>query len=80
MVCLQNHGHGFGIDAECSTGAMRPYEFRDTDAMQSVTEALIPARLLDSGVYAVVLNRVLPFPGADERPPSEDAHSQTERS
>lgn len=45
------------------TGAMRPYEFRDTDALQNVTEALIAARLLDGGVYAVMHNRVLPFPG-----------------
>jgi len=45
------------------TGAMRPYEFRDTDAMQNVTEALLAARLLDGGVYAVMHNRVLPFPG-----------------
>jgi len=45
------------------TGAMRPYEFRDTDAMQNVTEALLAAQLLDGGVYAVMHNRVLPFPG-----------------
>ncbi len=45
------------------TGAMRPYEFRDTDGLQNVTEAMVAARLLDSGVYAVMHNRVLPFPG-----------------
>ena len=45
------------------TGAMRPYEFRDTDAVQNVTEALLAARLLEGGVYAVMHNRVLPFPG-----------------
>ncbi len=45
------------------TGAMRPYEFRDTDALQNVTEALIAARLLDPGVYVVMHNRVLRFPG-----------------
>ncbi len=45
------------------TGAMRPYEFRDTDALQNVTEALLAARLLDRGVYVVMHNRVLPFPG-----------------
>ena len=45
------------------TGAMRPYEFRDSDALQNVTEALIAARLLDPGVYAVMHNRVLSFPG-----------------
>lgn len=45
------------------TGAMRPYEFRDTDALQNVTEALLAARLVSPGVYAVVHNRVLRFPG-----------------
>jgi L-asparaginase len=45
------------------TGAMRPYEFRDSDALQNVTEALLAARLLDPGVYAVIHNRVLEFPG-----------------
>jgi len=45
------------------TGAMRPYEFRDSDALQNVTEALLAARLLSSGVYVVMHNRVLPFPG-----------------
>jgi L-asparaginase len=45
------------------TGAMRPYEFRDSDALQNVTEALLAARLLEPGVYAVMHNRVLRFPG-----------------
>jgi len=45
------------------TGAMRPYEFRDTDAMQNVTEALLAARLLGPGVYVAMHNRVLQFPG-----------------
>ena len=45
------------------TGAMRPYEFRDTDALQNVTESLLAARLVDPGVYAVMHNRVLRFPG-----------------
>lgn len=45
------------------TGAMRPYEFRDSDAQQNVTEALIAARLLPPGVYAVIHNRILSFPG-----------------
>jgi len=44
------------------TGAMRPYEFRDTDAIQNVTEALLAARLVEPGVYAVMHNRVLRFP------------------
>ena len=45
------------------TGAMRPYEFRDSDAQQNVTEALLAARLLAPGVYVVIHNRVLSFPG-----------------
>jgi L-asparaginase len=45
------------------TGAMRPYEFRDSDALQNVTEALLAARILDGGIYVVMHNRVLSFPG-----------------
>ncbi len=45
------------------TGAMRPYEFRDTDAAQNVTEAVLACRLVEPGVYAVMHNRVLRFPG-----------------
>jgi L-asparaginase len=42
---------------------MRPYEFRDTDALQNVIEALLASRLLDSGIYVAMHNRVLQFPG-----------------
>ncbi|MDO8629238.1 MAG: asparaginase domain-containing protein, partial [Phycisphaerales bacterium] len=45
------------------TGAMRPYEFRDTDAVQNVTEALLACRLAASGVYVAMHNRLLRFPG-----------------
>ena len=45
------------------TGAMRPYEFRDTDATQNVTEALLASRLLEGSVYVAMHNRVLKFPG-----------------
>jgi L-asparaginase len=45
------------------TGAMRPYEFRDTDALQNVTESLVAARLLAPGVYVVMHGRALAFPG-----------------
>ncbi len=45
------------------TGAMRPYEFRDTDADQNVTEALMACRLLSPGVYVVMHNQALRFPG-----------------
>jgi L-asparaginase len=52
---------GLGIPV-ILTGAMRPYEFRDTDALQNVTEALLAARLLDVGVHVAMHNRVLSFP------------------
>ena len=45
------------------TGAMRPYEFRDTDALQNVIEALLASRLVGPGVYVAMHNRVLQFPG-----------------
>jgi L-asparaginase len=45
------------------TGAIRPYEFRDTDAYQNVTEALLACRLLAPGVYVVMHNQALAFPG-----------------
>ncbi len=45
------------------TGAFRPFEFRDTDALQNVTESLLAARLLPPGVYAVMHGRALQFPG-----------------
>lgn len=45
------------------TGAMRPYEFRDTDALQNVTESLLAARLLPGGVYVVMHGRALELPG-----------------
>lgn len=45
------------------TGAFRPFEFRDTDATQNVTEALFAARTLAPGVYAVLHGRPLRFPG-----------------
>lgn len=48
------------------TGAMRPYEFRDSDALQNVTEALLAARMAEPGVYVVMHNRVLAFPGVEK--------------
>lgn len=45
------------------TGAMRPYQFRQTDAMQNVTEALMAVQLLEPGIYLVMHNQVLRFPG-----------------
>lgn len=45
------------------TGAMRPYEFRDSDAFQNMTEALLACRLLTPGVYVVMHSQALRFPG-----------------
>ena len=45
------------------TGAMRPFEFRDTDAFQNVYESLIACRLVQPGVYCVMHSKVLRFPG-----------------
>ena len=45
------------------TGAMRPYEMRSTDAMQNLVEVLLAVQILSPGVYAVMHNRVLQFPG-----------------
>ena len=45
------------------TGAMRPYELRHSDAVQNVTEALLAVDALAPGVYVVMQNRVLRFPG-----------------
>lgn len=44
------------------TGAMRPFEFRDTDAFQNVHEALVACRLLPPGVYVAMHSKVLRFP------------------
>ncbi|MEL6177507.1 MAG: asparaginase domain-containing protein [Myxococcota bacterium] len=45
------------------TGAMRPYEVRQTDAVQNVTEALMAVQLLPPGIFLVMHNQVLRFPG-----------------
>ena len=45
------------------TGAMRPYVMRNSDALQNLTEALLAVQVLDAGVYAVLHNKVLRFPG-----------------
>ena len=60
LLCRELDGLGGPV---ILTGAMRPYEFRDSDAQQNVTEALLAARLLDPAVYVVMHNRVLRFPG-----------------
>lgn len=45
------------------TGAMRPYELRNTDAIQNLTEALLAAQILTAGVYVVMHAQLLQFPG-----------------
>jgi L-asparaginase len=45
------------------TGAMRPYELRNTDALQNLTEALLAVQVLQPGVYVVMHNTALRFPG-----------------
>jgi L-asparaginase len=45
------------------TGAMRPYELRATDALQNLTEALLAVQILPPGVYVVMHDQVLQFPG-----------------
>lgn len=45
------------------TGAIRPFEVRNTDALQNLTEALLAAGLLQPGIYVAMHNTVLAFPG-----------------
>src|SRR4051812_25822628 len=45
------------------TGAMRPWELRNTDALQNLTEALLAVQLVAAGVYVAMHNQVLQFPG-----------------
>ena len=45
------------------TGAMRPFEMKQSDALQNLTEAIFAAGALPPGVYCAAHGRVLPFPG-----------------
>jgi L-asparaginase len=45
------------------TGAMRPFEMKQSDALQDLTEAIFAAGLLVPGVYCVAHGRSLAFPG-----------------
>ena len=45
------------------TGAMRPFEMHNTDAIQNFTEALLAVQVLSPGIYVSMHNRVLAFPG-----------------
>ncbi len=48
------------------TGAMRPYMLRNSDAQQNLTEALLAVQILDPGVYCVMHNKSLRFPGVEK--------------
>lgn len=50
------------------TGAMRPYEMKQSDALQNLTEAIFAAGVLPPGIYCVAHGRVLPFPGVRKDP------------
>jgi L-asparaginase len=45
------------------TGAMRPFIFKNTDALQNLTEALLAVQVLPPGVYCAMHDQVLSFPG-----------------
>lgn len=45
------------------TGAMRPYEMKQSDAIQNLTEAILTTSLVGPGVYVAAHGRVLKFPG-----------------
>jgi L-asparaginase len=44
------------------TGAKRPHELRNTEALQNLSEALLAVQLLEPGVYGAMHNRILEFP------------------
>ena len=48
------------------TGAMRPYQMRNTDATQNLTEALLAVQVMEPGVYVAMHNQVLAFPGVEK--------------
>jgi L-asparaginase len=50
------------------TGAMRPYEMKQSDALQNLNEAIFAAGVLAPGVYAVAHGRALQFPGVVKDP------------
>jgi L-asparaginase len=45
------------------TGAMRPFEMKQSDALQNLTEAIFAAGTLPPAVYCVAHGRSLRFPG-----------------
>lgn len=45
------------------TGAMRPFEMKESDALQNLNEALFAAGHFECGVWVVAHGRALKFPG-----------------
>lgn len=45
------------------TGAMKPFGFIDSDALQNFTEALLASTTLSPGVFIVFHGKALPLPG-----------------
>jgi L-asparaginase len=45
------------------TGAMRPFEMEESDALQNLTEAIFATGILGGGVYCVAHGKALRFPG-----------------
>jgi len=45
------------------TGAMRPFEMKNSDALQNLTEAIFAVGVVPPGVYCVAHGRALAFPG-----------------
>ncbi len=50
------------------TGAMRPFEMKQSDALQNLTEAIFAAGVLQPGIYCVAHGRSLQFPGVRKDP------------
>lgn len=50
------------------TGAMRPFEMKQSDAFQNLTEAIFATGVLAPGVYCVAHGRALAFPGVRKDP------------
>lgn len=45
------------------TGAMRPFEMKQSDALQNLTEAIFATGILAPGIFCAAHGRVLAFPG-----------------
>ena len=58
-LCAQERGAAFPV---VMTGAMRPFGYEDSDAIQNLTEAIAAARRLESGFFVAFHGRLLPLP------------------